>query len=69
MAEVKTISQFTEHEFKKGDFTEREFTYRHEGYTITATVWNEASAPDPRVLFDFNNIDVRKSRFPSGNLN
>lgn len=36
--------------------TERQFTYEHEGYIITATVWNEAAAPDPRVLYDFNNV-------------
>ena len=36
--------------------TTREFTYAHRGYVVTATVWNEAAAPDPRILFDFNNV-------------
>jgi len=37
-------------------FTSREFKYEHEGHVVTATVWNEKSAPNPRVLFDFNNV-------------
>lgn len=43
-------------ETKENTFTEREFTYKHNGYLITATVWNEASAPDPIVLYDYNNV-------------
>ena len=36
--------------------TTRTFTYLHQGYTVLATVWNEASALDPLVLFDYNNV-------------
>jgi hypothetical protein len=43
-------------ETKESPFTERVFEYDHEGYRIRAAVWNEHAAPDPRVLFDFNNV-------------
>ena len=36
--------------------TERVFVYQHKGFDVTATVWNAESAPDPEVLFDFNNV-------------
>ena len=41
---------------EKSKFTQRVFTYPHEGYTIKVTVWNEAAAPNPQVLFDYNNV-------------
>lgn len=37
-------------------FTERNISYDHNGFKIGMTIWNESSAPDPRVLFDYNNV-------------
>lgn len=38
----------------KNSFTERSFTYPHNGYIVNATIWNEIK--DPHVLYDYNNV-------------
>lgn len=38
------------------EIEEREFTFEHEGFPVCVTIWNESSTPQPRVLFDYNNV-------------
>lgn len=43
-------------ETKPLPWTERNISFKHEGYIVNVSIWNEHSTPDPQILFDYNNV-------------
>lgn len=43
-------------EIKAQPWTERNTSFKHEGYIVSVSIWNEHSTPNPQILFDYNNV-------------